>query len=203
MSKNKDIDKMTNDIIKDIKSKYKRAITNALTTYTEEIQEAYKNSIQRFYAHKAFKYRDRQTKKIVHTNHPKRYKRTFSTFEASRMYGKSSGYYKKISDDTYEAGIIVSAEYISGNPYRANTEFVFNRTFEEGIHGYRNAYMGGVSERYDDNENGLFENKIRQVYRAPLVMNPTPERLMHKAYWTLGSDRHLKELLDKELSKLK
>ena len=134
------------------------------------------------------------------------------------MYGKSSGYYRKISDDTYEAGIIVSAKYISGSPYRADNEFVFNRTFEEGIHGFRNAYMGGWNNRYDDTTNGIFSHisvikdketgeTIRtlhkELYRAPLVMRPTPEQLMHKAYWTLGSDRHLKELLDKELSKLK
>ena len=55
------------------------------------------------------------------------------------LYRGYSGFYNKIkkrlSDGTYLTGIEVGAEFIGNNPYKISADYVFNRAFEQGIHG--------------------------------------------------------------------
>lgn len=76
---------------------------------------------------------------------PISYIRTGATFYGSNKYSPSgptgNSFFSNLAkrQDEYLAGILVSSDFITsnwgGNPYRADTDWVFNRTFVKGIHG--------------------------------------------------------------------
>ena len=69
---------------------------------------------------------------------PVRYRRTYSTYLASDMYNDMNNYtFNPVEGgDGAEIGLHASSSNL-GNPYRAHdTEWVFKRTFEKGIHGF-------------------------------------------------------------------
>ena len=73
---------------------------------------------------------------------PKYYKRTFSTYYGSNLYDNDNiNNPSKVGND-FIAGIEVTSDNIPGHPYNRSkkdkpnkTEWVFNRTYQLGIHG--------------------------------------------------------------------
>ena len=106
------------DIKIDIESRFNMAIADMASQITEQIETAYETVIQSFY--------DDYT--------PRWYDRTFSTYEASDHIDDMF----KITpiENGYNAGINIDPSFIKGSPYRADTAWVFDRTFGKGIHGY-------------------------------------------------------------------
>ena len=106
------------DIRIDIENRFNMAVADMASQVTEQIETAYEGIIQSFY--------DDYT--------PRWYDRTYSTYEASDHIDDM---FKTVPiENGFEAGINVDPSFISGKPYRADTEWVFDRTFGKGIHGY-------------------------------------------------------------------
>lgn len=105
-------------IRENIERRYKKAVLAVAEEVTAQIQTAYVSAVAKFYAEFT----------------PNSYNRTFSTFTASDHYPSLNT--APPYDNGFEAGIRVGPENIDGNPYRADKEWVFERTFVEGIHGY-------------------------------------------------------------------
>ncbi len=106
------------DIRIEIESKFYAAVADMASTVTYEIESAYESVVQSFYEDYT----------------PRWYRRTFSTYEAS---DHADDLFKTTPiDDGFEAGINVDPSFITGKPYRADTAWVFDRTFGKGIHGY-------------------------------------------------------------------
>lgn len=106
------------DIRIDIENRYNMAIADMASQVTEQIEAAYETVIQSFY--------DDYT--------PRWYDRTYSTYEAS---DHADDIFKTTPiDNGFEAGIKIDPSFINGKPYRADTAWVFDRTFGKGIHGY-------------------------------------------------------------------
>ena len=157
--KNKDVSKR---IKKSIQEKVNVALTETLYEIGETIQDMYKDVIREFY-------RDYT---------PLWYGRTYSTFVGSSAYKDYSSLVNEIHPGIYEVGIDVSAKYITGNPYKkankfikskngyvASTEWIFDRTFYEGIHG--------VSKHDSSN---------RLTINIPHEMKPSPYELMNERF---------------------
>lgn len=93
-----------------------------------EIEHIYESAIDRFYA----------------DYNPLYYNRTGATFVAS------SGYYNLFSpqnimggNGNWTAGITVNSQFIPSGTYRADTDWVFSRTFNKGIHGINRGKVFG------------------------------------------------------------
>lgn len=106
------------DIRIDIENRFNMAVAEMAAQITEQIEVAYETVVQSFY--------DDYT--------PKWYNRTFSTYEAS---DHMNDLFRAIPiENGFDAGIYVDPSFITGEPYRADTSWVFDRTFGKGIHGY-------------------------------------------------------------------
>lgn len=116
-------------IQKDIEKKFKNYLEDFAGEMTFQIQSAYESVIDSFYAEYT----------------PSSYRRTFSTYKASDKWNDLLGF-TPVSDG-YEAGITVDHENIPGKPYRADTHWVFTRTFAEGIHGFTKAEYSKWKEK--------------------------------------------------------
>lgn len=118
----------------------KKMFNDAVKELSEEvlfqIESAYESNIDRFY----------------NDYNPLYYNRTYSTYLAS------SGYSNLFSPQNinpieggFMVGIGIDSNNISGNPYRADTDWVFNRTYMKGIHGI--------------NATNLFSNTYEKKFR--------------------------------------
>lgn len=114
MAKQKTIE----DMRLDIEDKVNMAMIEMAADMTYAIESAYESVIQSFYD----------------DYNPRWYRRTYSTYEASNKINNPFGF-SPISDG-FESGIIVDSANIPGNPYRADKDWVFDRTFGQGIHGF-------------------------------------------------------------------
>lgn len=102
----------------DIEQKFRMACAEMAAEMTWRIESAYESVIQSFY--------DDYT--------PKYYERTYSTYLASDKVDDPFGFTPV--DNDYITGINVDPSFINGNPYRAEKDWVFDRTFNKGIHGF-------------------------------------------------------------------
>lgn len=105
-------------IKRDLEKKYEKALKRFAEEMTYQVEAAYESVVQSFY--------DDYT--------PRYYERTYSTYLGSDKYNSPFDYTP--FGNEYEYGITVSDANIPGNPYRADKDWVFNRTFDEGIHGF-------------------------------------------------------------------
>lgn len=109
-------------IRKDIEEKYNKAVEEIAREVTYQIELAYESMISRFYNEYT----------------PRRYNRTLSTIKASDRWNDIRGFTPM--GDVFMSGINVGYENIPDidghQPYHADTDWVFKRTYEEGIHGY-------------------------------------------------------------------
>lgn len=133
-------------ITKDVKRRAKIAARKTAKKVTADIQKMYKETVTEFYDH----------------YDPSSYKRTFSTYEGSDGYGKENFDPIEVGDD-YLAGIEVSPSNIEGDPYEADKDYVFERTFVKGIHGF----TPEEAEQY---------NSVKGI----TPMSPPPEKVLEK-----------------------
>lgn len=105
----------------EIESQVEKAMDKALYVVAEkiglEVDKIYESVIEEFYA--SYK--------------PHRYKRTGATFYGSRLDPELP----EQTDTGYITGLEISPDNIPGTPYRANKDWVFERTFVKGYHGYK------------------------------------------------------------------
>lgn len=147
------VEKVTADIAKEVKEEIATRI---------EIQ--YESVIQAFYD----------------DYEPHSYERTFNTFYASSGYRNlySEKNIHQVANDgdsqIFEIGIHVSSDNIDGNPYRQNKDLIFERTFEQGIHG--------ITE--GDNISSDINVKV-----FPNPMKPSPKTLMDEWFDEFRKDK--------------
>ena len=119
---------MRNKNLKDIIIKdFKNAIKDTAIELNQQLAEAYNKSVDAFY----------------NDYEPQYYKRTGSLYDGSNLTksGLIGGYKEnniknpKKNKNGYYAEIQVNPKFIHGKPYRADTDWVFERSFFKGIHG--------------------------------------------------------------------
>ena len=99
---------------------------------------------------------------------PLYYDRTYSTYLASSGYDNLYSSRNLIfMTNTYDVGININGRRIPGNPYRADKDWVFNRTFDKGIHGINTRHGWGKTGkekflRIDDQEKQR-TYKVKQI----------------------------------------
>lgn len=114
-----------NSLEKKIKKALDKATKKTAEELTFQIEHAYECAIDNFY----------------NSYTPSWYNRTYSTYLASDRYDSIYDSPLKKIGEAYEAGININSKNIGKNPYRADKEWVLERTFEKGIHGYTFAEM--------------------------------------------------------------
>lgn len=103
---------------------------------------------------------------------PLYYERTYSTYLGSNVYNDISKGIQKTSSG-YKIGISVSSDYIEGDPYLADKDYVFHRSFVEGIHGFTENDPWG---------------KINM--RIPPKTSPTPKEQMDQWFQEFKKDKN-------------
>lgn len=107
------------------------------------------------------------------------YHRTRSTYRASEAYGDLGNHtFNPIGDNAAEIGIRIDSENI-GDPYHADPEWVFTRTFEKGIHGFTRTEAIEWSNYYVI-VNGKKYFYWRRPKTIPKKMDQPPKSLMDK-----------------------
>lgn len=174
--------------------RYKKIIDNATKKILQESAKIF-----------AKDYRDKYRSVILdfYKDYPKphSYNRTLETQNANIIRENNYDYKKTfrfVNPTTIEFKFSVGTEFIKGKPYRADTDWVFNRTYFEGIHGWTpdevDDYIGNNYAYYGKNGK-YYINHMLYWYDVPSPMDPPPAALMnsfHKSYKTPG---HLRELL--------
>lgn len=157
---------MATDAFASIKKEIDAALKTALDAVGREIgyeiETIYESVIDEFY----------------NSYTPRRYRRTESTYYGSDSYLLAKD--PVIEGATVTAGIEVSPDNIQGNPYRANKDWVFERTFVKGYHGYKDKEIREWRQRPHIRE--LIKAGKYHFYRPDdmVVMNPPPKKLMEK-----------------------
>ena len=139
---------------KEIKKQFKTALKETTIQLNEVLEYMYENAIEAFYESMT----------------PKYYNRTGSTFYGSDLYDNEN----KISNpviigNEYIAQVTVSPSNIPGQPYykgnqnRPDKNWVFERTYIEGIHGITPA------ERKAWGKNDYWDKKIRKKYKTSFM----------------------------------
>lgn len=160
------------ELEKSLRKMLNRGVKAFCNQILDEITEAYSSAIDKFYADYS----------------PRYYGRTGGLFKGSDVArGDSSGITP--TGNGYQVGIHVSPNY--GNPYRADTEWVFNRAFSEGIHGFTRNQAIDWNKR--NKERG--SNFKLSVANAPVKMKPSPQILMNKDFRKISSSAHLDSLV--------
>lgn len=179
----------------DIETRYRKVLNEFAAEMNFQVQLAYDTVISRFYNEYT----------------PKVYERTESTRKASDKWDNIFGY-TPVGDD-FEYGIKVGAENIPDidghQPYRADTDWVFNRTFEEGIHGYfKVEAQDWANKRLQE---AIFDGKklsAKEMRRLEKLINSAPpfyrspregmDKLFNKITGQRYMDKIYKEIFDKE-----
>lgn len=174
----------------DIISKIERDLDSAIKVTSEilgrQIEKAYRDSIAKFYSDRAFPY-----SRIK--NVPLRYKRrkTNNLYYGSSgriKYDKNKPMYESIGN-AYRTGIEVGAKfYTNPSPYRADTEWVFNRAFIDGVHGFC------------EGDNFIWDMTVygnRKVHNIPLraTEENTPKVIMDRKFKDISSNNNITKIL--------
>lgn len=186
----------------DVERRFKNYLEDFAGEMTYQIESAYESVIDSFYAE----------------YEPRSYRRTFSTYEASDKTNDLFGF-TPVSDG-YEAGITVDSENIPGKPYRADTHWVFTRTFKEGIHGFTkaeyskwkekrefglkveyslNGIQGGLNAYLQANRNKSIlyrSKKIPKKYFVKSIKAKSPKEAMDKSYKHLTTKKNMDIISD-------
>lgn len=159
-----------------ILNNFKDAIATLAEDVTFQIESAYETAISMFYK----------------DYDPLYYDRTYSTYLGSDKYDDPFGY--QHYGDSYFSGIGVSASYIPGNPYNAYKEWVFNRTYYKGIHGFNKSDKDRV------NKTRTKENAWR-IKHVPRTMTQKPSNLMKKSFKSITKKSNMDKLLNQAIEK--
>lgn len=181
----------TNDfsekIIKDIKKKYNKALQDFAEDVALNIEKAYESAIDAFYA----------------DYNPLWYDRTYSSYMGSSAgtFGIFDPMNFQQGDNSYTVGTTISPEFIHGKPYRADTDWVFERTFVKGIHGINNR------RETNYNRTKLHKSKSKGVVGIEIQsrniknMHPTPKVLMDKEFKKITGKRNMSKMFNETMSK--
>lgn len=143
------------------------AIEIARMDVVEKLEIMWENSIDRFYD----------------SYDPSWYRRTHSTYKASDAFDSLENHLFNPTDKNgYEIGIHISSDNI-GDPYDAESEWVFKRTFEKGYHGYtiqeadewsryKVSIVGADGKRYTVHS---WKKPPRKRLQKMKVLKPTPK----------------------------
>lgn len=164
--------------INQFKKSYNNALKKTAQKIGREIEEAYESQIMRFY-------RDYR---------PIAYERTGATWWGSSGMQNYPSWSQYLGDLSYQAGITVDPANIQakrGDPYRADTDWVFYRTWHYGIHG-----INRNNKRYKiKRTKGGKEYEVSWDYRRfPTNTRPAPEAEFVKAFNKIKTHRHLDEV---------
>ena len=175
---------------KEVDQKINRAIKKILNACAEQMandcKTQYYKVISEFYA----------------DYKPHLYDRTLSTRWAHNMYNKT---YKDITtmidDTTVQIVFSPGSEYIKGKPYRADTDWVFERTYIEGIHGWTpdevntipNNFLGGYN--YDSQKHDRYFDIMMGWKNVPEPMSPSPKERMDAWYKEYRKPTNLRQVL--------
>lgn len=135
----------------DIRKKVQQAMADAAYDIAFDIQAAYESSIEAFY----------------NDFSPSYYNRTYATYtgsDSAENYSKNI----KVTDKDFRAGIHVGSEFVQAD-YKDPIDYVFSRTYEEGIHGTsRNGVMSPSSKILMDNAFKNIKSNLGSYVRASL-----------------------------------
>ena len=133
-----------------------------------------------------------------------KYNRTHSTYLASSGYNNLTELAQR-DGDTYRAGIRVDSSFIEDNPYRADTSWVFDRTWRRGIHGW--VYYTKLEGKGNPTQipDSLFRGLINMAYHHP-PMSPSPLSLMNEEFKAINKKKYVNnkfaKTFENNLSKL-
>lgn len=164
----------TEEFEKVVLEQYEEAVKNTANQIGREIRKDYIDSIQAFY--------DDYT--------PKRYIRTWNTYLASNAAKDARKSVQK-KGKAYICGISVSSSFMK-DAYRADTDWVFERTYAKGIHGFTSDYINRVRNWYKDPRGSDTAKPNKWVHawgtygninvKAPRKMVPPPNKLMNDKF---------------------
>lgn len=174
---------------KEINDIFNQAINDTAEDILVEVEQAYENVIETFYK-----------------SYPTKRKRTYSLYKASsgyeNLFTPNNMYYE---NGIPIIGIDVHSSFIPGTPYRADVngnEWVFDRSFEQGIHGFTEAEVKIWTKKNHINRHGE-KSKFLKPKKIPTQMSPAPRKLMDdKFYKEISNQKHLDDIFNKNLSKL-
>lgn len=175
------------ELLKNINKCIRRTRNEVAKQVVNDIRQEYRTVIWKFYKH----YK------------PRMYQRSYETLFASNIY-RAGGDYRKITtwkDGEFIVKFSVGAEYIRES-YEDPTEWVFQRTFEQGIHGWKPLTVSGImSGKQKASEMG-WRGSVTQPKRP---LSPPPKALMDKwfeLYTTPSSlDKICKPILKNNIKK--
>lgn len=182
-----EIGKMQKYFTKQIKKEYKNAIKKAAKEIQQTLVNKYVSIIADFYADKVF-----TTNNGNPTRNPRTYHRTYNLYSGlTRVY--------KETNDSIETGISLSGNNIA-HQYRADNDWVYQRAFELGIHGFARPHMsidGSSKEtvdmvQYDD-------TYITSYKHVPRLTNPPPIYHMDVEYNKITNNKNLYKLVRENL----
>ena len=189
-------------IREDVEKRFRNYLEEFTGEMTFQIESAYESVIDSFYAEYT----------------PSSYRRTFSTYKASDRWNDVLGF-TPVSDG-YEGGITVDSENIPGMPYRADTHWVFTRTFKEGIHGFTraeyskwkekrefdlkieyslNGVKGGLNAYLQSNRNKSILYKTKKApkkYFVKRIKANSPKQAMDKRYKQITTKKNMDMISD-------
>ncbi len=176
--------------INEFKKGYRNAMEKTAQRIGREIEKAYESQISRFY----------------NDYFPIRYDRTGATWYGSSGLNDYESWSKYLGGLRYQAGITVGSDNIQenfGDPYRADTDWVFDRTWRLGIHG-----INRNTKRYKMKKlKGGKQIEVSWDYRSfPTNTRPSPEKEFKTMFNKIKQHKHLDEVFSKywedELGKL-
>lgn len=179
--------------IEQFKKAYNLALKRTAQRIGREIEKSYEAQIQRFYEDYS----------------PISYIRTGATWLASSGMQNYQSWSEYLGDLQYQAGITVDPTNIQdkkGDPYRAETQWVFNRTWHYGIHGInRNNIRSKIITRGRGKNKREFE--VKWNYRKfPTNTRPSPETEFIKSFNKIKQHNHIDDLFsyyyEKEFNKM-
>ena len=145
-------------IERDMRERVEKALEKIAYDIAFDIEAAYESAIDAFY--------NDYPKKGVE---PKYYNRNYFTYTGSNAYDDIHTNFNFFKEKRvkkrghniigFQAGIRVSSDFVDGS-YKDPTDYVFNRTFVEGIHGTKRVKVMSPTPKklMDDSFEGIREN---------------------------------------------
>lgn len=146
--------KLLDRIGDDVSRKSKIALRRTAKQVTKDIKQKYKDVVTDFYNDYP---------------KPKHYDRTYSTYQGGKEFDPVK------DGNAYIAGVEVSPDNITGEPYNWSKDAVFERTFVGGIHG---------------------SEEIKR-------MHPSPDEELEKAVREYAKSDRISQIFSSELGKVK
>lgn len=184
-----EIGKMQKAVKRNIERRVKKSIECAAKEIQQTLVDKYVSIIADFYADKVF-----TTDDGIPTRTPRSYNRTYNLYSGlERIYEKTN--------DGVTVGISLSGNNIEYQ-YEANNEWVYQRAFELGIHGFARPHSNMHMESKENSEMGEAMAFHLGTYKHfPKLTNPPPIYYMNVEYNRLASNKNIRELLQKGLEK--